>query len=102
MTLSTDTTNTIYDTLVAEDATWIDGAAVSTAVRVIPEHDPTTLLSAADLGIRGAQRGYYVRKASFADRPRKGDQIVHGGSTYVVAGPPFDFSATEWLVYVVT
>lgn len=102
MSLDSLVTDVVYDTLAADDAVYIDQSGDEIPVRVVPEYSPATLLAAADLGVRGVQRGYYLQKSALSSRPRKGDQIVDGGTRFLVAGPPVDFSLTEWLVYVLT
>lgn len=102
MSLDALVTDAVYSTLVAEDATYIDQSGAEIAVRVIPEHDPATLLAAADLGVRGVRKAFALQKSAIDFRPRKGDHIAYGGTRYCVAGTPDDYSEAEWLVYVVT
>lgn len=100
MSLDQMVADAVYDTLVAEDATYIDASGAETAVRVIPGRDAAILLGAADIGVRGVRQAFYLRKTSIIHRPCKGDRIVYGSDSYCVAATADDYSTEEWLIYV--
>lgn len=100
MSLDSMITDSVYQTDVAEDAVYIDASGESIAVRVIPEYDPTVMLAAAEIGVRGVRQAFSLRKSSLAFRPRKGDHIDHGGARYCLLADANHFSAAEWLIYV--
>lgn len=95
-------TDTVYRTMVAEAATYIDQSGAETDVRVVPQRFNDDLMIGAEVGVRGAQQQFFLRKSSISHRPCEGDQVVYGGVTFCVARQAEDYNENEWLIDVRT
>lgn len=94
-------TDSVYSTLVADDATYIDASGDQIAVRVVHEHDSSILLGEAEIGVRGPRQAFRMRKSALTFKPCAGDHLAHSGTSYCIDGAPVDLNQTEWLIHVV-
>ena len=100
MSLDALVTDAAYSTLVADDATYADSFGDEHSVRVVQEHDQATLIG-AEVSVRGATIAFRMRKSELETTPKKGERLLHDGTTYCVDGAPIDLNTKEWLIYVV-
>jgi len=100
MTLRDMITDSVYRSLVAENATFIDPSGDEIAVRIVPQTNADDVVIGAEIGMRGNQRQFFIRKSSLSHRPCEGDKIVYEGSTYCIARLADDFNKDEWLIDV--
>ena len=92
-------TAAIYASAIADDATYVDSAGDRIAVRVVTASADSIKLDASELGLRGLDRRFLVRKSEI-DQPRRGDSVEIGSACYRVD----DFeqiNEVEWALYVV-
>jgi len=69
-------------------------------VRVVPQTNTDDLVIGAEVGVRGTQKQFFMRKSAITHRPCDGDKIVYEDVTYCVARLADDFNEGEWLIDV--
>lgn len=100
MDLAKITTDSVYQSPIAQDAVYIDRSGARVSVRVIPR-TLTALESAfSEVGVRGRNDQVRIRRADILCPVEQVDRLIRSGTEYRVISVE-DLTADEWQLNVV-
>ncbi len=92
-------TDGAYESALSEPATYVDASKQETAVKVVPDQNPGTLVEATQPGVRGVEIFVRVRVSEVA-QPCKGDRLIYHDREHCI--DEYDrLNIAEWLLYAI-